>query len=359
MPYKWHVEHGLGYIIALAKEKRAALDFAAPESLEQRAFYDAVIISCQAVIDWAHRYADLAEVEASKESDPQRRAELLEMAEIARWVPENPARTFREALQAMTFIQFAVQVEDNAQAVCLGRFDQALNGFYESDVAAGVLTRAAALELVQNFFVMLSVIERVRSWEDTLFFRGKPIFQNLTIGGTDPETGMDATNELTYIVLDAIQNTRTVQPSHYARWHKNSPTPYKMKIAETIRLGTGFPAVSNDDMYISAMMNRGYSYKDAADYCIIGCAEPGPGRAPGRTDWRGLVFAREMPGDGSLQRQGSHIRCRVASQFERRGFVQFRQLRRSVASVQRTSCLLYQTYRHPRQRYRPDIRGIY
>jgi len=193
------------------------------------------------------------------------------MADIARRVPENPSRTFREALQAITFIQFAIQVEDNAQAVCLGRFDQDMNELYERDLKAGRLSRASALELIQNFFIMLSVVERVRSWEDTLFFRGKPIFQNLTIGGTEPDTGLDATNEVTYLVLDAIQNTRTVQPSHYARWHKTAPEKYKMKVAETIRLGTGFPAVSNDDLYIAALMNRGYSYKDAADYCIVGC----------------------------------------------------------------------------------------
>jgi len=297
VPYKWHVDHGLGYVIRTAKEKRAALDLTTPESLEQGAFYDAVVISCQAVVDWAHRYADFAEAEAAKEADPVRKQELLEMADIARWVPENPSRTFREALQAITFIQFAIQVEDNAQAVCLGRFDQDMNELYERDLKAGRLSRASALELIQNFFIMLSVVERVRSWEDTLFFRGKPIFQNLTIGGTEPDTGLDATNEVTYLVLDAIQNTRTVQPSHYARWHKTAPEKYKMKVAETIRLGTGFPAVSNDDLYIAALMNRGYSYKDAADYCIVGCAEPGPaGRRGGRTGgaWYSLAKCLEM-----------------------------------------------------------------
>jgi formate C-acetyltransferase len=219
------------------------------------------------------------------------------MAEISRWVPENPARNFHEALQAITYIQLAIQIEDNAQGVCLGRFDQVLIERYEHDVAAGRLNRDGALELIENMFAMLSVVERIRSWEDTSYFRGKPIFQNLTIGGTDPATGRDASNEVTYLVLDAIQNARTVQPSHYARWHKNAPEKYKMKIAETIRLGTGFPAVANDEMYLAAMMNRGYSFKDAADYCIIGCAEPGPaGRRGGRTGatWYSLAKCLEM-----------------------------------------------------------------
>ena len=219
------------------------------------------------------------------------------MAEISRWVPEKPARDFQEALQAITYIQLAIQVEDNAQGVCLGRFDQVMIDHYDRGLKSQTLTRDAALELIQNFFVMLSVVERIRSWEDTAFFRGKPIFQNLTIGGTDPRTGLDATNEVTYLVLDAIQNTRTVQPSHYVRWHKRSPDKFKMKVAETIRLGTGFPAVANDEAYIQAMMNRGYEYKDASDYCIIGCAEPGPaGLRGGRTGaaWYSLAKCLEL-----------------------------------------------------------------
>jgi formate C-acetyltransferase len=296
-PYKWHIEHGLGYIISTSKEKLAALDITNAEGLEKKAFYEATIIACGAVIKWARRYADLAEAEAQRQKDPVRKQELLDMAAIARWVPENPARDFHEALQAITFIQLAIQVEDNAQGVCLGRFDLAMNDIYAKGIQSKELTREKALELVQNFFVMLSVIERVRSWEDTQFFRGKPIFQNLTIGGIDPVTHQDATNEMTYIILDAIQNTRTIQPSHYARWHRTAPDKYKMKVAETIRLGTGFPAVANDEMYIQAMLNRGYEYKDAADYCIIGCAEPGPaGRRGGRTGaaWFSMAKCLEM-----------------------------------------------------------------
>lgn len=296
-PYKWHIDHGLGYIIKTAQEKLDALDITTAEGLEQKAFYEASIIVCRAVIKWAHRYADLVESMASKEQDAERRQELLKMAEVSRRVPEHPASDFYEALQAITYIQLAIQVEDNAQGVCLGRFDQVMIDHYKKGLISGELTREKALELIQNFFIMLSVVERIRSWADTAFFRGKPIFQNLTIGGIDPETRRDATNEMTYLVLDAIQNTRTVQPSHYVRWHRSSPEKFKMKVAETIRLGTGFPAVANDEVYIQAMMNRGYTYRDAADYCIIGCAEPGPaGLRGGRTGaaWYSLAKCLEM-----------------------------------------------------------------
>lgn len=270
---------------------------AEPEALERKRFYEAVIICCKAVVKWAHRYADLAERMAAEEADAGRRTELLKLAEVCWWVPEHPARDFYEALQFMTFVQVSLQIEDNAQGICPGRFDQVMWPYYQKDVAAGRLTREKALELAQNFFIVLSTIDRIRSWDDTDYFRGKPVFQNLTIGGIIPETGEDATNEVTYVVLEAIANTRTLQPSHYARWHKNAPEEYKMKVAEVIRLGTGFPALANDELYLAAMLNRGYEYKDAANYCIVGCAEPGvPGLRGGRTGaaWYCLAKVFEM-----------------------------------------------------------------
>lgn len=296
-PYDWHIKHGLRHVINEAKAGLKRIDITSTEGLDQQSFYKSVIISSEAMIKWANRFADLEESMAKEEKDPKRRAELLQMAKIARKVPEFPAETYWEALQSITFLQLGVQIEDNHQAVCLGRFDQVMNDVYLKDFESGLITHDFALELLENFFIMLSQVERIRSWEDTSFFRGKPIFQNLTIGGIDPKTGEDATNEMTYLVLESIQNTRTVQPSHYARWHKNSPVAYKKKVVETIRLGTGFPAVSNDEKYIEAMMNRGYSKEDASNYCIIGCAEPGPpGLRGGRTGaaWYSLAKCMEM-----------------------------------------------------------------
>ncbi|MHB1010684.1 MAG: glycyl radical protein [Propionibacteriaceae bacterium] len=296
-PYAWIAERGLTHFVDYAKRALGEIDPTDYERRSSREFYQSVVITCEAVIAWANRYADHVERLAGDESDARRRDELLALAAIARHVPAKPARTFHEALQLVTFIQYAIQIEDNAQGVCFGRFDQMMYPYYERDVAAGILDREHALELIQNFLVMFSVIERIRSWDDTEFFRGKPIFQNVVIGGIDPDTGADATNEVSYLVLDAIQNTRTVQPAHYVRWHRDAPEAFKMKVAETIRLGTGFPAVANDEAYIKTMLNRGYSYRDAADYGIIGCAEPGPaGLRGGRTGaaWYSLVKCMEL-----------------------------------------------------------------
>ena len=283
-PWPWLFENGLGEIIRICDEKIAGLELWTNEGIEKNRFYMSAKTVCQGMIDYARRYSKLAGEMAEEEKDPDRKAELLELSRICGKVPEKPADTFHEALQFMTFVQFGIQIEDNAQGISPGRFDQVMIPFYRKDVAEGRLDRDRAVELIENFFVLLSMVERMRSWDDTAYFRGKPIFQNLTTGGIDPETGEDATNELSYMVMDCIANTRTLQPSHYVRWHKNTPLEFKQKIAETVRLGTGFPAIANDEMYIPAMMNRGYSWKDAADYCIEGCAEPGvAGLRGGRT----------------------------------------------------------------------------
>lgn len=283
-PWPWLFRHGLGEIIRICEEHIAGLERWTIEGIEKNHFYQSAITVCQALIAYAGRYAEMAERMAEQEEDKKRIAELRELARICRKVPEKPAETFHEALQFMTFVQFGIQIEDNAQGISPGRFDQVMISYYNNDIADGCLTRDSASELIQNFFVLLSTVERMRSWEDTAYFRGKPIFQNLTTGGIDPQTGKDATNELSYIIMDCIANTRTLQPSHYVRWHKDTPAEFKLKIAETIRLGTGFPAVANDELYIPAMMNRGYSQEDASDYCIVGCAEPGvAGLRGGRT----------------------------------------------------------------------------
>jgi formate C-acetyltransferase len=294
-PWPWLFQNGVGEIIRECDEKMSSLREWLPEDIEKRRFYAAVKTVCSALIRYANRYADFAEQMACVESDSVRKSELTEIARICRKIPEYPATSFHEALQFMTFVQFGIQIEDNAQGISPGRFDMVMNPFYRKDLSDGKISRDKAVELVENFFIILSTIERIRSWEDTAYFRGKPIFQNLTTGGIDPKTGLDATNDVSYLVMDAIANTRTLQPSHYVRWHKGTPREFKMKVAEVIRLGTGFPAIANDELYIPAMMNRGYSYADAADYCIEGCAEPGvAGKRGGRTGASWLCLAKVL-----------------------------------------------------------------
>ena len=296
--HPWLIQNGVQAIIDQCEEGLATIDYKNdPECVKKKDFYEAAMISANAIIQFAARYADLAEKLAAEETDETRKRELLEMAEICRHVPKYPARNFREALQFIIFTHICIQIEDNGAGISFGRYDQFMQPYYEAGIADGTLTRELATELTENFFLQIYTCNKVRSWVDTDFFRGVPMFQNLTIGGVDPETMADATNDMSYIALDATYNTRVPQPSLTVRFHKKTPMEFKMRVAEVVRLGTGLPSIFNDEVYTRAMMNRGYEMRDAYNYCIIGCIEPGaPGLLGGRTGgaWLNCTKALEM-----------------------------------------------------------------
>ena len=296
--HPWLIRNGVQTIINQCEENLKKIDYKNdPDYIKKKDFYEAAIISANAIIKFAARYADLAEKIAAEEKDETRKAELLDMADICRNVPRNPARNFKEALQFIILTHICIQIEDSGAGVSFGRYDQFMQPYYEAGIADGTLTRELATELTENFFLQIYTCNKVRSWIDTDFYRGVPMFQNLTIGGVDPETMNDATNDVSYIALDATYNTRVPQPSLTVRFHKNTPMEFKMRVAEVVRLGTGLPSIFNDETYTRAMMNRGYEMKDAYNYCIIGCIEPGaPGLLGGRTGgaWLNCTKALEI-----------------------------------------------------------------
>ena len=296
--HPWLIEHGVQEILDECDQHLAELDFKKdPECIKKRDFYEAAKISANAIIKFAERYAALAESLAAEETDETRKEELLDMARICRYVPRHPARTYKEAHQFIIFTHICIQIEDSGAGVSFGRYDQFMYPFYKKGIEDGTLTRELALEMTENFFLQIYTCNKVRSWIDTDFYRGVPMFQNLTIGGVDPETMRDAVNEMSYIALDATANTRVPQPSLTVRFHKNTPMEFKIRVAEVVRLGMGLPSIFNDETYTRAMMNRGYEMKDAYNYCIIGCIEPGaPGLLGGRTGgaWLNCTKALEM-----------------------------------------------------------------
>lgn len=313
---------GLQHIIDECQLNLDNLDWTQPDTAKKKAFYDAAIISCNAVIRFANRYAELACQKAGTETNEIYKAELLEIAEICRRVPQYPANNFREALQFIVFIHICIQIEDNGAGISFGRFDQLMDGMYQQGLNDGSLDHDKALELVENFYLQIYCNNKVRSWADTDFFRGVPMFQNLTIGGQIPQNQTDATNELSFICLEATANTRVPQPSLTVRFHKKTPMEFKMKVAQVIRLGMGLPSVFNDETYIPALMNRGYELRDAYNYCIIGCVEPGAaGLLGGRTGgaWLNCTKILEMSFYGGKDPQTGlrlHPMAKTLSTFE-------------------------------------------
>ena len=258
-----------------------------PDYVQKHNFLTAVKESIEAVILYARRYSALAKELAEKEKDPVRRAELEQIAKNCARVPEYPAESFYEACQTFWFIQLLLQVESSGHSISPGRFDQYMYPFYKNDLDAGKITIEQAQELLDCIWVKLNDINKVRDAASADGFAGYGMFQNLIAGGQNVY-GLDATNDLSYMCLEAAMHVPLPQPSLSVRVWNGTPQDFMIKAAALTRLGTGLPAYYNDEIIIPSMMSRGISLEDARDYCIIGCVEPQKG---GKTDgWHDAAF---------------------------------------------------------------------
>ncbi len=279
----------IGYrgIIDEAKAALSALDFSDPEYVSRTNFLNAVIESCEAVIAYAKRYATLAKETAKAESNASRREELEKIAKNCARVPEYGATDFHEACQSFWFVQLLLQIESSGHSISPGRFDQYMYPFYKKDIESGKITIEQAQELVDCIWVKLNDINKVRDAVSADGFAGYGMFQNLIVGGQNVY-GLDATNDLSYMCLEASMHVPLPQPSISIRVWNGSPESLLVKAAALTRLGTGLPAYYNDEIIIPSIMARGLSLEDARDYCIIGCVEPQKG---GKTDgWHDAAF---------------------------------------------------------------------
>jgi formate C-acetyltransferase len=234
-----------------------------------------MIIADQAVIDWAGRFASLARSQAAEAHDPKRRAELHEIAAICERVPAAPARTFREALQVVALLMAAAQIESNGVSVGTGRLDQYAWPYYERDLRDGKLTRDEAVELLECLFLKLAESNRAASAMLTSVHHGYPFWVQVPVGGQTADS-YDATNELSYLLLDVSTNLQLAEPTVSARIHNRTPDAFLMRCCEAIkRHGGGNPALFNDEVIIPSQLANvpGLTKEDAYDYSVIGCSE--------------------------------------------------------------------------------------
>lgn len=269
------IKRGFKGLKTEAEEKLRSLDpFSPKDNCEKRPFLEAVIIVCDAVTLWANRHAALAQQMAAAESDPQRKKELEQIAEICAWVPENPARNFREAMQSQWFTQMFSRIEQKTGTIISnGRMDQYLYPFYKADVEAGVLTEDEATELFELMWVgMAQFIDLYLSPTGGAFNEGYAHWEAVTVGGQTPD-GRDATNELTYLLLRSKREFPLHYPDLAARIHSRAPERYLWEIAETIKEGSGFPKLINDEEVIPLHLAKGASFEEIHDYAVSGCAE--------------------------------------------------------------------------------------
>ena len=279
--YEMVLNLGMKKIIENAEQELRNVRLTTVDAFKKVDFLKATIISHKAVIRIAKRFGDLAEAMSEKEKDANRAKELMEIARICRTVPENPANSFREALQCCFFLWAILVGGPQAGTTSFGRFDQYMFPFYKKDIEAGGITRDEAIELL--------ICLRIKTME-LLFFMGGKIqrqkwsgaarWNNMIIGGVTEE-GEDASNELSYMILDAATQCRTPHHTITMRVHDGTPEDLMIKALEVIKTGIGMPALVGDKSYIGFLTGQGVPLSDARNYALAGCLDvniPGKSR---------------------------------------------------------------------------------
>jgi formate C-acetyltransferase len=269
------LRRGFNDIKREAQEKLDALDPLSPkDNCEKKPFLEAVVIVSDAIVLWAKRHAVLAREVAAKETNPVRKAELIRMAENAERVPGEPARDFWEACQSQWFTQMFSRIEQKTgTTISNGRMDQYFYPYYAKDIDAGILTEEQAMELLECMWVgMAEFIDMYISPTGGAFNEGYAHWEAVTVGGQTPD-GRDATNDLTHLILKSKREFPLHYPDLAARIHSRSPESYLWDVAETIKDGSGFPKLINDEEIVPLYVSKGATFAEAYDYAVSGCTE--------------------------------------------------------------------------------------
>jgi len=263
------LNNGIEGIIAEAEEELRSIRMLNPDAIKKADFLKAVITAQKGVIHLAGRFALLADRMASEEKDPIRKKELKQIAENCRRVPAKPARTFYEAIQSFWFM-FLVMSPNGCLA--LGRFDQFMYPFYKRDKENGIITDEEAVELLECLRIKDMQLIRTGSQVHREKWSGLAKWHNCVIGGQTPD-GKDATNDLTYLILEAAQDWPTPHHTITLRVHDNTPDSLMLKALEVVKTGVGMPAFVSDMSYTQFLLNEGLPLDVARDYTIAGCLD--------------------------------------------------------------------------------------
>lgn len=256
-----------------AKDHLKELKYENPDDIEKIYFYKSIIDTTEGVMIYAKRLSEYAKELAAKETNPKRKDELLKIAEVNAYVPAHKPRTYWEAIQSVWTIESLLVVEENQTGMSIGRVDQYMYPYYKADIESGRMNDFQAFELSGCMLIKMSEMMWITSEGGSKFFAGYQPFVNMCVGGVT-RSGMDATNDLTYLLMDAVRHVKIYQPSLACRIHNKSPKKYLKKIVDVVRSGMGFPACHFDDAHIKMMLAKGVSIEDARDYCLMGCVEP-------------------------------------------------------------------------------------
>lgn len=266
---------GFNGIIKEAEATMNNLSDSEPDKQEKKDFYEAVIISAKAVIKHAERYSGLALELSNKAETSERAQELREIAGITAQVPAEPARTFREAVQSFWFTVLGLMHMDIPTELPYGRLDQILLPYYQKDINDGRITEAEALELVEELFIKVNGLCLLLEYAATKIYDGNNLRQTVTVGGIDA-AGKSAVNDLSYIILDAVDNLKLIYPNIAVRLHPEEPEAFWKRVMHIMTDGSNLIEVFNDEVIIPGFVDHGFPVNMSRDYIIAGCVQPIP-----------------------------------------------------------------------------------
>jgi pyruvate formate-lyase/glycerol dehydratase family glycyl radical enzyme len=261
------LKFGLNGIISHAEKKLNETSDA-----QSQVFLKSLIIVYKAAQDFIHRFSKLAKNMVEKESNLDRQHELREISEICRNISENPPNSFKEAIQLIYFTHLICGLEDGGFAISIGRLDQYLYPYYVKDLNNGIISIGEVKHILDCFILKIPTLWNYVIMKGIEAAEGPPIAANLTIGGLDRD-GNEATNDLSYLILESYTKLKTVQPTFSVRVHEKTREEFLLKVAESVKTNTSI-ALFNDQLMIKGLVNRGFTLEDAREYAPIGCVEP-------------------------------------------------------------------------------------
>ena len=272
------INTGFGVIKAEAEAKMLELEQKGfdGDNAAKYSYYRATAIVCGGMITFARRYSEECKRLASCETNENRKAELLRIADTMAWIMEKPARNFRDAIQALWFYHLCVVMDANMHGMSVGRMDQFIGPYAEADIANGAITREEAQELVDLYILKIASLNKAWSAQTVRSNSGYTAGLLVTLGGIDKD-GNDATNIATYMCLEAAGRMLMHSPPLALRINRNTPKDlWECALSVNKRAG-GVPSFYSDDVTMDALVSRGISRDDVWDYCLIGCVEPSVG----------------------------------------------------------------------------------
>ena len=268
---------GLLDVKARIEKRISELDYIYdPEATDKQQELEAMAISCDAAILFAERHAALAEEKAAKEQNPQRKKELEKIADVCRWVPAHAPRDLWEAIQMYWFVHLGTVTELNGwDSMNPGHIDQHLWPFYQKGIEDGTLTRDKAKELLSCLWIKFNNQPAPPKVGVTALESGTyNDFTNINIGGVD-RNGENATNDLSYMILEIQEELHELQPGLSIHIAQNTPDEFLLEGIKVIRQGHGYPSIFNPDTYVQEMVRAGKTIEDAREGGCSGCIEVG------------------------------------------------------------------------------------